>query len=35
MANMIDGSSHAVSAAATGLASRGNRSNIDAGKRNS
>jgi hypothetical protein len=35
MANMIDDSSHAASAAATGLASRGNRSNIDAGKRSS
>ena len=35
MANMIDDSSHAASAPATGLAPRGNRSNIDAGKRNS
>ena len=35
MAKMIDGGSHAGSAAATGLASRGNRSSIDAGKRNS
>ena len=33
MANMIDDSKHATSA--TGLASCGNRSNIDAGKRNS
>ena len=35
MAKMIDGGSHAGSAATTGLASRGNRSSIDAGKRNS
>ena len=35
MAKMIDGGSHAGSVAATGLASRGNRSSIDAGKRNS
>ena len=35
MAKMIDGGSHGGSAAATGLASRGNRSSIDAGKRNS
>jgi uncharacterized protein YjhX (UPF0386 family) len=35
MANMIDDSSHAASAPATGLPPRGNRSNIDAGKRNS
>ena len=33
MANVIDDSKHATSA--TGLASCGNRSNIDAGKRNS
>jgi len=35
MAKMIDDSSHAASAVATGLASRGSRSSIDAGKRNS
>ena len=35
MSKMINHSSHAGSAAATGLASRGNRSSIDAGKRNS
>ena len=35
MSKMISHSSHAGFAAATGLASRGNRSSIDAGKRNS
>ena len=35
IAKMIDDGSHAGSAAATGLVSRGNRSSIDAGKRNS
>ena len=35
MAKMIDDGSHTGSAAASGLASRGNRSSIDAGKRNS
>jgi len=35
MAKMIDGGSHTGSTAATGLASRGNRSSIDAGKRSS
>ena len=35
MSKMISHSSHAGFAAATGLASRGNRSSIDAGKRDS